>query len=146
MNDRPDAPVRPVPRVTALTEPFWRGGARGELRIQRCADPGCGYYVHPPAPVCPRCHGRALDHPPVSGRARVVASTVNHQAWLPGWDLPYSVAIVELAEQPGLRLTTNVVDCDPHAVHVGMPVRVRFTPIDDDVWLPRFAPTGEDPG
>lgn len=135
-----DGPVRPVPRVTALTEAFWRGGAAGELRILRCADPGCGYYVHPPGPVCPRCHGRALDPVAVSGRARVVASTVNHQAWLPGWTTPYSVAIVELAEQPGLRLTTNIVGCDPQAVGIGMPVTVRFTPIDDDVWLPLFTP------
>ena len=140
MSDAPVPPVRPVPRVTARTAPFWRGGADGVLRMLRCGDPDCGYYVHPPGPVCPRCHGRTLGYEPVSGRARVVAATVNHHAWLPGWPLPYSVAIVELDEQPGLRLTTNVVDCDPVAVTVGLPVSVRFTPIDDDIWLPLFAP------
>ena len=133
-----DAPFRPLPRVTPRTEAFWRGGADGVLAIARCDD--CRYFVHPPGPVCPRCGCRALTPTAVTGGARVVACTVNHQAWYPGWETPYVVAIVELDEQPGLRLTTNVVDCDPHAVHVGMPVTVRFTPLDDGVWLPLFAP------
>lgn len=133
-----DGPFRPTPRVTATTEPFWRGGVTGSLHIQRCAD--CGYFAHPPGPVCPRCLGRALDSVPVSGRARVVASTVNHHPWYPGWAVPYVVAIVELDEQPGLRLTTNIVECDPGAVTIGMAVSVRFAPIDDGVWLPLFAP------
>lgn len=134
-----DAPFRPVPRVTALDAPFWRAGADGTLRIQRCG--ACGLYLHPPGPVCPHCLGRDLAFTPVSGRARVVTSTVNHHPWYPGWATPYVVAIVELDEQPGLRLTTNVVDCDPDAVAIGMAVTVCFTPIDDDVWLPLFTPT-----
>jgi len=125
--------------VTALTEAFWRRGADGVLAITRCDD--CGYLLHPPGPVCPRCGGRAVAPTAVSGDATVVACTVNHQAWYPGWATLYVVAIVELAEQPGLRLTTNVVACDPHDVHIGMAVRVRFTDIDGDVWLPVFAPT-----
>lgn len=141
-------PFRPRPRVTALTEPFWTCGRDGVLRIQRCNT--CGYFVHPPSPICPQCHGRALAFTPVSGGATVVACTRNHQPWYPGWTVPYVVAIVELAEQPGLRLTTNVVECDPGAVHIGMPVQVRFLPLDDTgpgteqarIWLPLFAPMG----
>ena len=34
----------------------------------------------------------------VSGRARVVSFTVNHQPWMPGPDLPYVVAIVEIVD------------------------------------------------
>lgn len=133
-----DVAFRPVPRVTALTEAFWRGGADGVLRIRRCDD--CGYFVHPPGPVCTRCRSRAVTPTAVSGRGRVVACTVNHQAWYPGWTTPYVVAIVELAEQPGLRLTTNIVGCEPHAVGIGTAVHVGFTAIDDGVWLPVFSP------
>ncbi|MFA5885531.1 MAG: OB-fold domain-containing protein [Acidimicrobiia bacterium] len=134
---------RPTPRVTALTEAFWTGGRDGVLRIQRCTD--CGYFVHPPGPVCPRCLGRALEFAAVSGRGHVAASTVNHQAWYPDWETPYVVAIVELVEQPGLRCTTNIVDCPPHDVTIGMPVEVQFAQ-RGDVWLPRFRPAASGVG
>ncbi len=50
--------------------------------------------------------------------------TVNHQPWMPGPEPPYVVAIVELPEQDGLRLTTNIVNCAPDDVRIGMPVQV----------------------
>ena len=53
------------------------------------------------------------------------------------------VALVELAEQPGLRLTTNIVHCPPEAVGIGQEVEVVFRRIEDpggDVWLPLFEP------
>jgi uncharacterized OB-fold protein len=72
----------------------------------------------------------------------VATFTVNHQAWFPGFDPPYVIAIVELAEQAGLRLTTNLVGCPPERVRIGMAVRVRFEAYED-VYLPLFEP---DPG
>jgi uncharacterized OB-fold protein len=66
---------------------------------------------------------------------------VNHQPWYPGLDPPSVIAIVELPEQEGLRLTTNVVGCPPGEVHIGMQVRVTFERYED-VWLPFFAPVG----
>jgi hypothetical protein len=50
------------------------------------------------------------------------------------------VAIVELVEQPGLRMLTNVVGCDPERVAAGMAVTVEFEPLADDIWLPVFRP------
>jgi uncharacterized OB-fold protein len=52
---------------------------------------------------------------------------------------PFVVAIVELAEQPGLRLTTNLVNCAVDQVKIGMPVRVLFEN-RDPVWIPLFEP------
>ena len=49
------------------------------------------------------------------------------------------VAIVELPEQEGLRLTTNLVNCALEDVRIGMPVRVLFEQWED-VWLPLFEP------
>ena len=68
------------------------------------------------------------------------AATVNHQQWFPSLAPPYVVAIVELAEQPGLRMLTNVVGCDPEAVRSGMAVEVDFQQLADDLWLPVFRP------
>jgi len=130
-------PVRPRPVVTKGNAHFWTGGAEGELRFLRCR--ACRTFVHPPGPVCPACLDRELGVEATDGRATVVTYTVNHQPWLPGFPPPYVIAIVELDAQPGLRLTTNVVGCDPGAVHVGQRVRVRFEH-HGDVWIPLFEP------
>lgn len=134
-----DAPIRMLPQVTAQTEAFWTGGAQGELRILRCG--ACGYWIHPPAPVCPQCWSRDVAAQPASGRATVHSFTVNHQVWNPTWEHPYVIAVVELEEQAGLRLTTNIVGVEPDAVRIGMAVGVKFEQ-DDDVWLPLFTPMG----
>ena len=137
------APYRPRPRLTALTEPYWTSGRDGVLRIQRCD--ACRFYVHPPGPVCPRCHDRALTFTAVSGSATVMAATVNHQPWYPDLDPPYVVAIVTIEEQDDVRLTTNIVNCAPDDVYIGMPVQVTFEHYDP-VWLPIFEPrTGLEP-
>jgi uncharacterized protein len=132
-----DQPFRVLPRVDDTNRHFWTGGEHGELRILRCGD--CGYWLHPPGPVCPRCLGAAPVPAAVSGRATVHTYTVNHQPWYPGLDPPYVVAIVALPEQAGLRLTTNIVGCPPGDVHIGMAVRATFER-HDDVWLPLFSP------
>jgi hypothetical protein len=127
---------RPLPALTPETEFFWTSGADGRLRFLRCDD--CYTYAHPPSPVCPQCASRSLTPEAVTGRGTVVTYTVNHQDWgllAP----PYVIAIVELIEQPGLRLTTNLVNVDVDAVHSSMPVQVHFE-ATDDVWLPLFEP------
>ena len=130
-------PFRVLPRVTPETEHFWTGGRDGKLQFLRCDD--CGEYVHPPSPVCPRCLSRTLSVAAVSGRAVVATYTINHQPWYPGLDPPYVIAIVEIEEQPSVRLMTNIVGCPPEAVSVGMPVQVTFEEYED-VWLPFFEP------
>jgi acetyl-CoA acetyltransferase/uncharacterized OB-fold protein len=132
--------VRLLPQLTPFNEWFWTSGADGRLRIQGCED--CGQLVHPPVPICPRC--RSANHAPteVSGDATVVGFTVNQHPWLPGFDPPYVIANVALAEDPTVHLTTNIVGTEPDDVRVGQAVRVTFEQ-DDDVWLPLFEPTGE---
>ena len=131
-----ERPFRLLPAVGPENEHFWLGGAENELRFLRCA--ACRFYVHPPLPLCPECLGRELRPEAVSGRARVHTYTVNHHPWVPGFPPPYVVAIVDVEEQPGLRLTTNVVGCAPDDVYVGMPVRVVFEPRDDGIFIPLF--------
>lgn len=137
MSAAPEKPFRVLPRVTSLTEHFWTGGAEGELRFLRCR--ACRTWIHPPSPRCPACLGRDLPVEAASGRARVVSVTLNHQPWVPAPDHPYAIALVELPEQEGMRLMTNVVGCPPEEVRIGMSVRVVFEQ-HEDVWIPLFEP------
>lgn len=131
--------MRPLPQLTPQNEWFWKSGADGRLRIQRCRD--CRAFTHPPVPVCPRCRSRRWEPEVVSGRGTVAGFTVNAHRWHPDFEPPYVIANVALAEDPSVHLTTNIVGCDPGDVHLGQEVAVRFEQ-HDDVWLPLFEPTG----
>lgn len=132
-----DKPFRVLPQVTDANRHFWTGGERDELVFLACAE--CRQLVHPPSPRCPECLSRNLGARAVSGRGRVASYTVNHQPWNPTMPERYVVALVEIDEQPSVRLMTNIVGCDPDDVRIGMPVRVVFEQ-DDDVFLPFFTP------
>lgn len=126
---------RPVPFMTDLTRPFWTSGADGQLRVQQCTD--CMLWLHPPTTVCRRCLSTALSFNVVSGAGTLTSFTVNYQQWYPGPAIPYIVGLVELDEQPGLRLTTNIVNCAIESLSFDARVRVCFEPLED-VYLPLF--------
>jgi uncharacterized OB-fold protein len=99
--------------------------------------------------MCPQSHSKRMKTEAVSGRATLATFSVNHQPWMPGPELPYIVAIVEIVEQPSLRLTTNLVNCAPDDARIGMPVRVTFEhhpDPDGDVYIPLFEPEESRPG
>ena len=129
-------PFRVRPALDESNEFFWTSGADGSLRFQRCG--ACGYFLHPPGPRCPECGGTDLAPQAVSGRGEIFTFTVNHQPW-DGSTEPYVIAIVALLEQDGLRLTTNIVDCDVDDVAIGLPVEVSFEE-RDGIWWPLFRP------
>ena len=116
---------------------FWRCGANGELRITRCRD--CHHYIHPHREACPRCHSRDVAPEAVSGKATLESWTINRQRWFKGLDDPFVIGLVTLTEQPGLNLTTNIVNCDFTALYIGMPLRVVFENVED-TWLVLFEP------
>jgi uncharacterized OB-fold protein len=137
MTDGVVAVPRPLPALDDANRAYWTGGATGQLLIVRCAD--CGYWIHPPSPACPQCLSRNVAPQPTGGRGTVLTFTVNHQLWHPAFPPPYVIALVELDEQQALRVVTNIVDCAPEDLHLGMPVKVRFEQVDD-VHIPLFAP------
>ena len=137
-----DAPFRVQPALDDENRFFWTSGADGLLRFLRCQS--CGYYLHPPLPRCPVCGSRDVAPEVVSGRGQVWSFTVNHHSWDGGTE-PYAIGLVELAEQEGLRLTTNLVGCRLDAVRIGMAVQVVFER-HDDVYFPLFEPVDDEAG
>jgi uncharacterized OB-fold protein len=127
---------RILPRLDDAVAPFWTGGADGELRIAHCGT--CTHYIHPPRPNCPRCAG-PVEFVAVSGDGVVFTYTVNYQSFRHDVSTPYVIALVELAEQPQLRVVANIVGCEPESVFCGMPVHVRFE-AQEAVFVPLFAP------
>jgi uncharacterized OB-fold protein len=129
--------TRRLPALDAENRAFWTGGASGQVLICRCQQ--CQHYIHPPSAACARCASVDLKPEPVSGLGKVVSFTVNHQPWVAGQQVPFVLAVVELDEQPGLWVMTNIVGCEPGSVFIGQRVRAQFE-AHNDVWLPLFTP------
>ena len=56
--------------------------------------------------------------------------------------MPNVVAVIDLDGAPGCRLVSNVLQIEPEAVEIGMPVVVAWDDIDETVTIPRFVPDG----
>jgi len=126
---------RSLPEITDANRAFWTSGSTGAWSLPRCST--CRRYVHPGQFRCPWCLTDTLAPEAVSGRGSVYTYTVNRYPWLEGWDVPYIAAIVELEEQEGLRVTSNLVGCDPEQVRIGDRVQVVFSP-QGEYWVPLF--------
>lgn len=137
MANAPTTPERILPVIDLDNRAYWTWGERGVLAIHRCTD--CTRLVHPPVPFCPFCESVNVAPHAVSGRGRVTTFTVNHKQWVPGLPVPYVLALVELEEQPDVRLVANITHCAPENVTFGMPVEVWFEPVED-LWVPLFRP------
>lgn len=129
-----------LPTPDPSTQPWWDAAREGRLLVKRCADCGRAHFY--PRPFCPHCWSANVAWEQASGRGTLYTWSVVHQNDLPPFNerVPYVAAIVELEEGP--RMMTNIVDCDPAALAVGMPVEVTFRPATDDVTLPVFRPAG----
>jgi uncharacterized OB-fold protein len=129
---------KPLPRIDEESKGFWEACQRRELVLQRCGP--CGVLRHYPRALCPDCLSDAVEWVRASGRGTVYTFTVTHQNQAPGFRdaLPYVLAYVELEE--GVRLLTNIVDCPPEAVRIGMAVEVVFEDATPAVTLAKFKP------
>jgi len=137
--DAQEAPYgRPIPQVEPEAAPFWASLREHLMRIQRCD--ACGQSFFPPSERCPACLSADVVWTEVSGRGRVWATATMYRAYLPAYqgEVPYDVSIIELDE--GAKVWSNVVECDPDDVRVGMAVRVRYDDVTPTLTLARFVP------
>jgi uncharacterized OB-fold protein len=129
--------------------PFWEAALRGELVVQRCSD--CGVRQFPPRPMCPACQSTARSWDVMAGTGRIWSFVVAHPPLLPTFAkiAPYAVVLVELDDDPTIRLVGNLVpgpageihEVDPATVAIGRPVSVVFQTVTPDVALPRWVLT-----
>jgi len=130
-----------------IDAPFWKAALRDELVVQRCGQ--CHNWRFPPRPMCPTCQSFEHTWEAVSGEGRIWSFVVPHPPLLPYFArlVPYNVIVVELAEDPRLRMVGNLVasaagelnEIDPHQIRIGDRVRVVFWRAEEDVALPRWA-------
>lgn len=130
--------LKPLPEPDEFSGPYWQGALEGKLLIQKCSN--CGAYQNFPRGICPGCLTGALEWVAASGRGIVYSYTNVYRAPTPEFagDGPYTVALIELAE--GTRMMSNLVECPPEKVEIGMPVEVVFDRVTPEMALPKFRP------
>jgi uncharacterized OB-fold protein len=130
--------AKPIPHLDEENRPWWEALKRHELYIQRCRD--CGALRYYPRALCPECLSPRTAWIRARGTGKVYTFTITHQNTAPGFreSLPYVLAYVELDE--GLKMLTNIVDCRPEEVRIGMPVAVVFDDVTPEVTLAKFRP------
>lgn len=140
MSENGPAVAKPGPVRTPTDEPFWDAASRGELLVQRCGR--CGHVQHYPRTLCARCWSHGPQWTEASGFGRVWTFTIVHRPGHPAWrdEVPYPIALVELAEGP--RLMTRLVGVAVSRVRVGMPVHAVFEEVAGTT-LVHFAPDAE---
>lgn len=115
----------------------------GELRLQRCNEPGCEKVYFPPRPFCPGCASRNVSSFRASGRGTLHSYIINHRP-APGFqdEAPYAIAVIQLDEGP--RMMTNMVGVaqTPEKLVLDMPVELAPEKVTDEITLPKFRPAG----
>lgn len=139
----------PLPDLTdERTAEYFAGAARGELLVPRCD--ACGSLCWYPMDECDRCDGGSFTWSAVSGRGRLFSWAVVERAFLPAFaDLvPFVTGLVELAEDPTVRVVSYIVDVRPDDLRAGQELGVVFRSLrfptvpGDGVVVPMFGPPG----
>lgn len=128
--------------MDAAAAEWWESIARRRFVVQRCAD--CRVAQHPPGPWCRTCkRDAALEWAPHPGTGRLVSFTKVHRSTYPEFELPYWIAMVELA--PGAVMISNLVVTEGGPGHreprIGDAVRLTYRERGREI-LPVFALAG----
>ena len=133
--------LKPLPKPSKWSQPFWENTKKHKLTLKKCKD--CGHIDHPPYLYCTNCSSDNSEWIEASGKGKLVAYAVNtYMVPFPFWDdMPYVVAMIELEE--GVRMISNIVQCDHNKLKNGMALEVVFDDVSDEFTLPKWKPEKE---
>lgn len=127
----------PEPAVNVDAAPYWDAAVEGRLVIPVCDD--CGSAIWYPRPFCPECSSWNVTWTPDSGLGQIYSFTVCRRGVGEYKELDsYVFGYVDL--DVGVRVMTNIVDCDYDALEIGDRVRAVFHPTPEGSALLRFRP------
>ena len=128
----------PYPLPEYGTEPYWQACNEERLVMQRCDS--CNKFRWHPAPLCTHCGADGFSWQPLSGRGKIFTWTVvTHPVHPAAFEkVPYVVVEVELDEQAGLRMLSNLVDADDDDITFDAEVMVEYVQHSNEQKLPVF--------
>jgi uncharacterized OB-fold protein len=118
------------------SEPYWKAAAEHRLVLPRCTH--CGTF-RMPAPFCHECQSQDIVWVEQSGDGAIYSFSVVDYPVISAVkeSLPYVPALIELADAPGVRLISNVVDSLVDDIAIGAQVSLTWQDIEGGS-IPRF--------
>ena len=132
-------PAKPMPVKTPVSAPFWDALAEHKIRIQY--SPSNDQWVFYPRIVAPFTFADDLEWREISGSGVIYTFTIAERPVAPAFadDVPQVLAIVQWDEGP--RFSTEIVNCDPYSLEVGMRVKPVFCDYPErNVTMLRYEP------
>ena len=92
----------------------------------------CNGVYFPPRVICPKCRRKGnIENLQFKGKGKIYSYSIVHTPTDDFKEIaPYAVAIVELDE--GVKVTSQLVDCDVEDIEIGDPVEMVFRKIRED--------------
>jgi uncharacterized OB-fold protein len=122
--------------VDAESRGYWDACNQGRLVLQKCA--ACGHVQHYHRILCTACGTDRLTDVEAAGTGTVRSFTVIRRAVSSAFDadVPYVVALIELAEGP--TMMSNLVDSPLERIAIGAPVELTFERRTEEFNIPQF--------
>jgi uncharacterized OB-fold protein len=117
----------PIPdlELPAL-RPFWLAAAQQRLELPRCAQ--CHAFNWYPSDHCAHCNHTVFNWVELAPHGTLFSWSVVQRPLFAPYAIiaPYIPAIVEIADAPGVRLVTRLIDADPQTLGIGAPIDIVF--------------------
>lgn len=131
---------KPLPEFRPETKPYWDACKKHELLLPKSKETNKFFFY--PRAFSPGDDMSEVVWEKASGKAKVWTFSIHHMGPTKAYksDGVYVVALVETEE--GVKMMTNIINCDPKEVYIGMDVEVVFDDVTSEVTLPKFKPAG----
>lgn len=131
--------TRPLPRVTAISRPFWEGCNSERLILQRCLSSTCRRWVFYPRVCCPHCGAGDLEWLPASGRGTIVSYTKIHRPQHDSFRSEVPIWFVAVRLDEGPIIYSRLVEGPPtETALIGRGVVAAFSPPFEGQRLPHM--------
>ncbi|MFV0318094.1 MAG: Zn-ribbon domain-containing OB-fold protein [Microthrixaceae bacterium] len=129
-----------LPSVDHESVEWWAAVHEGRLLLERCG--ACAHLDSIPRGFCPQCWSEDVEWVDACGDGVIYTFSVVRVNDLAPFaqQVPYVVAMVDLAEGP--RVMSRIAGVDPDAVSIGMAVTFRPRALDERSSAPEFVPIG----
>ena len=116
---------KPLPDFRPETKPFWDGTKQHKLLLPKCKETGKVFFYPRAISPFPESVNRDFEWVESTGKGKVWTYSVHYMGPTRAYKGEvYVVALIELHD--GVKMMSNIVECDPESVTIGMEVEVVF--------------------
>tara|TARA_B100000315_G_C14161586_1_gene400310 strand:- start:101 stop:523 length:423 start_codon:yes stop_codon:yes gene_type:complete len=130
---------KPLPDFRPETKPFWDGTKEHKLLLPKCKETGQVFFYPRAISPFPRSVNMDFDWVESTGKGKVWTYSVHYMGPTKAYKGEvYVVALIDLDD--GVKMMSNIVECDPESVTIGMEVEVVFEDATEEVTFAKFKP------